>query len=196
MASLPSLRHLRPSDLERLADALERRATAAAPTRPTTDPDSAALPVDPSPVPRREDLYGEARRHFASRERELRDTAQVTERVLGQLRRELPAAPQQLLLLRAPIGGVAGGRVRVRNAATTEARFAFRPRFDLPVRFSPARFSLPPGESRVVDVRVELLGHPGHPGERTTLAVDVLADGRAALKLWLEIEFDRPPDTP
>lgn len=178
------LHDLRPADVERLVDAIERHLSGSeAPTRPPAAEDD-----------RRQATYEAAQRLFVEREERLCEESRVVGPALARLREDLPSVPQTVLLCRAPLGGVAGGRVRIRNASTTEASFVFRPRFAPPARFTPARVTLAPGASAVVDVRVDLAGHTPSAEGREVMLVDVLADGRAALKLWIDLELDQPPE--
>lgn len=186
MPPLRYLKELRPADVERLVDALERS------VRPEPAPEPPAETGRARTDDTREALVGEALRVFGEREERLREEARLTRKVLAQLREELTPPPQQLLVLRAEAGGRAGGRFRVRNLAAGPAQFSFLPRFDLPVSFAPSRFTLAPGAAEVIDLRLDLSGRRGAPGERQLLLVDVLAEGAPALKLWVELWLDEP----
>jgi len=152
-------------------------------------PEGAVAPPEPA---RREDAYNEAVRVFGHREQTLADEQRVSARILEQLRRSTPPVPQQVLAIRGAPGQVAGGRLRLRNLTERECRFAFLPRFPFVTRFSPSRLTLAPSASSPVDVRVDL--PPDLPLEPRVLLVDVLADGRPAMKLWLDLTPDHAPE--
>jgi|GEM_PF-2386436 len=154
-------------------------------------------------------LYQEAREHFAGHEERLRRQARVTDDLIGQLRENqtasaTPAAvPQQELPLQGVPGATVRGRFVVDNALGKPAQVSFRPselrRVDpaeawwAPVRFTPARAQLAPGDSQVVTIALKLEDVSAVAGQELELDVDVSIADRPALKLWVTVRLVAAP---
>jgi hypothetical protein len=78
----------------------------------------------------------------------------------------------------------------IANDTRAVARFTFRAGFDLPATITPDDLTLASGEERAVDLRLDLASAPFAPGETATLALDVCADGRPRVRVWLDLKLD------
>ncbi len=136
-------------------------------------------------------VYAEARRLFSAQEATLRAQSAAAGKLIEGLRARSTTPRQTVLRLAAAQGGVAGGRFVLHNESSHPSGFSFRPAFSLPARFHPESPTVPAGGSVPVDVRIEV-DATFRPGEIATFLVDILADGRPRLKLWLDLLVAAP----
>lgn len=149
-------------------------------------------------------LYAAARTHLATQERRQRRDDAITASLLDKVAQRAPgpAAPapaiQQSVQLQAAPGSRAIARFVVANPRRTPATVRFRPselvRDDgdawwAPVRLTPARPTLAPGEECTARLELDLHGCPWPAPARARLALDVEVAGAVAMKLWVELRI-------
>ena len=137
-------------------------------------------------------VYAEASRLFTAQEKLLRAQSAAAGKLIDGLRNRASTPRQTVLRLLVAELGATGGRFVLHNESSRPSVFTFRPEFSLPIRFNPPTPTVPAGGSVAVDVRVELDGS-FTAGETATLLVDVMADGRPRLKLWLDLTVAPTP---
>ena len=136
-------------------------------------------------------VYAEATRLFSAQERILRSQSAAAGKLIEGLRARSTTPRQTVLRLTAAPSAVAGGRFVLHNESGHECTFSFHPRFSPEASFSPERPTLPAGGRQAVDVRL-VVDPSFSPGEVATLLVDIQADGRPRLKLWLAVLVAEP----
>ncbi|GDX80969.1 hypothetical protein LBMAG42_27800 [Deltaproteobacteria bacterium] len=136
-------------------------------------------------------VYAEATRLFSAQERILRAQSAAAGKLIEGLRARSTTPRQTVLRLAAPVNGVVGGRFVLHNESAHACTFSFRPGFSFAATFVPDRPTIGPGGRQPVDVRFEV-DTTFRPGEIATLLVDILADGRPRLKLWLDVLVEEP----
>lgn len=167
---------------------------------------ASAAPLLPhAPVERgaRDDAYALLQRHFGEHERQLRQHAHLTERILDQLERgevatALPAAAplQQEVRLLCPAGGRSGGRFLLRNELGRPVVVALRASVlreaaeveGLAVTCTPRRATLEPEEELLARVEVDLGAALPIAHAPLELVIDALVDERIVQKIWVVVD--------
>jgi len=202
------------SELEPVLGLLRRAATASAGRGTRSDAPLFARSSAPTgPQPHDDDRYALLRRHFGEHELQLRQQAQLTERILSQLERGETAsalastAPlQQEVRILCTAGGTSGGRFVLRNELGRAASVVLRPSRprragtggdQLRVRCEPSTLELDAGEERVVRIAVDLSACGERHASELELVVDALADDEIVQKIWVSIvPCDRVKEIP
>jgi hypothetical protein len=154
--------------------------------------------------PRTDGLYSAARSHLAQQEKRQRRDDAITASLLDKVAQRAPgpaaptAAVQQTVRVQAQAGELAVVQFVVANPRRTPATVRFRPselvRDDgdawwAPVRLTPARPTLAPGEECTARLELDLRGCPWPAPAQASLALDVEVADALAMKLWIELRM-------
>ena len=153
---------------------------------------------------RTDGLYAAARAHLAQQETRRRRDDTITASLLDKVAQRAPgptapaAAVQQSVVVQARPGERAVVRFIVANPRKTPATVRFRPtelvRGDgeawwAPVRLTPARPTLAPGEECTARLELDLRDCPWSAPAQASLGLDVEVAGALAMKLWVELRL-------